>query len=164
MLRQAICDCAGPVAIRYPRGGEGEYREDRSADGLFTTLREGKDCCIVAYGTLVNQAMSAAALLHDRGVEAQVVKMNRISPLDEEKTCDFLGNKRCLLVLEDCLAAGCVGQQITGILGQRSAAPKQLILKNLGARVPDHGTVAQLYERYGLDASSAAAAIEEALD
>ena len=163
MLHQAIYDFTGPVAIRYPRGGEGDYREIRSAEGLFVALRDGRDCCIVTYGTLVNQAMSAAELLHDRGIEAQVVKMNRIAPLDERETCDFLGNKRCLLVLEDCLAAGCIGQQIMGILGQRRAAPKQLILKNLGTKVPDHGTVAQLYARYHLDASAVAASIEEAL-
>ena len=163
MLHQAICDCSGPVAVRYPRGGEGDYQDDRTADGAVSVLRDGCDCTIVTYGVLVNQAMSAAEMLQSRGITAQVVKMNRMAPLDPEAVCGCLGNKGCMLVLEDCLANGCIGQQLISVLSQNGVAPDKLILKNMGSFVPDHGTADQLYQRYHLDAPSVAAAIEEAL-
>lgn len=163
MLHQAICDCSGPVAVRYPRGGEGDYQDDRTADGAVSVLRDGCDCTIVTYGVLVNQAMSAAEMLQSRGITAQVVKMNRMAPLDPEAVCGCLGNKGCMLVLEDCLANGCIGQQLISVLSQNGVAPDKLILKNMGSFVPDHGNVDQLYQRYHLDAPSVAAAIEEAL-
>ena len=163
MLHQAIYDCSGPVAVRYPRGGEGAYGDDRTADGSVSVLRDGCDCTIVTYGVLVNQAMSAAEILQGKGITAQVVKMNRIAPLDSGDICRYLGNKHCVLVLEDCLSTGCVGQQLISVLSQQGVAPDKLILKNIGSFVPDHGTVDQLYQRYHLDANSVAAAIEEAL-
>ena len=117
----------------------------------------------MTYGVLVNQAMSAAEILQGKGITAQVVKMNRIAPLDSGDICRCLGNKHCVLVLEDCLSTGCVGQQLISVLSQQGVAPDKLILKNIGSFVPDHGTVDQLYQRYHLDANSVAAAIEEAL-
>ena len=59
MLRRAVEDYDGPVAVRFPRGGEGNYRET-CGDEAFTVLREGADCTIVTYGPLVDQALKAA--------------------------------------------------------------------------------------------------------
>ena len=62
MVRQALFEISGPVAVRYPRGGEGAYQEDRS-QGVIARLREGADAAILTYGVLVNQALAAADLL-----------------------------------------------------------------------------------------------------
>ncbi len=163
MLGRAICDCTGPVAVRYPRGGEGRYREDHSADGAFSVLRGGVDCCIVTYGILINQALDAADILHQHGIEAQVIKLNRIDTAELQRLGVLSMSKRCVLVLEDCLSSGCVGQRLSSLWAQRGSMPDRVILKNLGVCVPDHGTVDQLYIRYQLDAGAVAAALEEAL-
>ena len=161
MLRYAVKEISGPVAVRYPRGGEGAYRGccDRE---LFTQLRDGEDCTIVSYGMQINQAMDAAELLSQHGIHAQVLKMNQISPLDANAVCAALGNCRTLLVLEDCVNTGCVGQRLSAVLAQNGKHPR-LILKNIGDTFIHQGTVEQLYHAAGLDSEAVAAAIEEVL-
>ena len=66
MVRQALFEIPGPVAVRYPRGGEGAYREDRSP-GVIARLREGADATILTSGVLVDQALAAADLLAGPG-------------------------------------------------------------------------------------------------
>ena len=74
-----------------------------------------------------------------------------------------LREKPCLLVLEDCVETGSLGQRLSSVLAKPWTAPSCLILRNLGDRVPDHGTVSQLYEKYRLNAAAVAADIEEVL-
>ena len=162
MLRQAIEEKDGPVAVRYPRGGEERYRECCGAE-MMTCLREGKDCTIVSYGTLINEALGAADLLQKKGIEAAVVKLNRIAPLDPAYVKEKLGNIKCLLVLEDCVNTGCVGQRLAATMLQSGVAPQKLILKNSGDAFVQQGTVAQLYRAVGLDAQSVADALKEVL-
>ncbi|MBO5496888.1 MAG: 1-deoxy-D-xylulose-5-phosphate synthase, partial [Oscillospiraceae bacterium] len=73
MMGYALHSVSGPVAIRYPRGGEGRYR-DSSMSGE-TILREGSDLTIACYGTLVNEALDAADLLEAKGISAEIVKI-----------------------------------------------------------------------------------------
>jgi len=162
MLERALFEVDGPVAVRYPRGGEGAYRGDRS-DGPLVRLREGKDATLVSYGVLIGQALEAAALLEREGIQAEVLKLNQIAPLDRKVVEGFLGKTDILLVLEDCFGTGCVGQRLAALLAEAGRAPEKLILKNLGNTFAPEGTVAQLEERFGLDAASVAAAVREAL-
>lgn len=161
MLRRAVLELSGPVAVRYPRGGEGTYHAC-CGDEPITTLREGGDCTIVTYGVLVEQALSAADILHGAGIGARVLKLNAIAPLPKEQLLAALGHEKCLLVLEDCMAAGSVGQRLAALLVQHGCAPKKLILRDLGGTVPSHGSVSQLYVRCGLDGQSVAAVLKEA--
>lgn len=163
MLSTALFELTGPVAVRYPRGGEGAYR-DNSAKMPLVRLRGGKDATILTYGVLINQALEAAALLKERGVEAEVLKLNQIAPLDGAVLADFFQRPGILLVLEDCFGAGCAGQRIAAILAGEGLAPKKLILKNLGRTFAPEGSVPQLMERFGLDAAAIAAAVEEAVE
>ena len=131
MLRRAVLELTGPVAVRYPRGGEGAY-QDCCGNETFTQVRPGADCTILTYGVLINEALAAAELLHEAGVETRVVKLNAIAPLDGNAVLAALGSEKRLLVLEDCVGSGCVGQRLTAILAQRGRMPERLILKNLG--------------------------------
>lgn len=162
MLRQAVEEIDGPVAIRYPRGGEERYRDCCGAE-VMTKLRAGKDCTIVSYGTLINEALGAADLLQEKGIEATVVKLNRIAPLQPDDVKNLLGDTKCLLVLEDCVNTGCVGQRLAATMLQAGIAPQKLILKNSGDAFVQQGTVAQLYRALGLDAKSVAETVEEVL-
>lgn len=162
MLRRAVEELDGPVAVRYPRGGQGRYQDD-GGDGTFVCLREGDDAAILTYGILVNQALDAAELLAQKGIRVRVVKLNQICPLDSKQVKDALSGTERLLVLEDCMATGCVGQRIAAILAQERMEPHCLTLKNLGGRFAPQGTVDQLYEAFGLDARSVAHSVEEML-
>jgi len=163
MLRKAVFELEGPVVVRYPRGGEGDFTADTSADHLFSRLREGEDVTMVAYGVQVNHLLQAAELLERRGIRAGVLKMNRISPLDDHDVlCKAIGKVKTLLVLEDAFGAGCVGQRIAGILSLYGMGPDKLILKNLGKTFASEGSVGELERSFGLDAESLAEAVWEA--
>ena len=162
MLRYAIYNTAGPVAVRYPRGSERAYTAC-SDPVCFLQLRDGTDFTIISYGVLINEALRAAELLAEKGISARVIKLNRISPLREDEVAQMLGGTKRLLVLEDCIAAGCVGEKIACLAAQTGSTPDKLLLKNCGARLPNEGSVEQLYHALGLDAASVAASIEEVL-
>ena len=162
MLRYAIYNTAGPVAVRYPRGGEQAYTAC-SDPVCFLQLRDGTYFTIISYGVLINEALRAAELLAEKGISARVIKLNRISPLREDEVAQMLGGTKRLLVLEDCIAAGCVGEKIACLAAQTGSTPDKLLLKNCGARLPNEGSVEQLYHALGLDAASVAASIEEVL-
>ena len=161
MLRAAVA-MDGPVALRYPRGGEG--RPYPAWDGsALQVLRAGGDITLVSYGTLTDALMAAAELLAERGVSAEVVKLHRIAPLDAESVLALAGRTGRLLVLEDCLEQGSVGQRLAAEAAQRGVGLKSLQLKNLKDRFAPQGTVAQLRRQAGLDAESVAEAVIEVL-
>ena len=155
MTRQALFDLSGPVAVRYPRGGEGTFTTDTS-DKPLVRLREGKDVTILSYGILIEEALRAAEILARQGVEAEVLKLNQVSPLDDEILHGFFEVEKPLLVLEDSFVAGCVGQRIAATLAKYGNCPKQLILKNLGKTFAPAGTVPELWKQFGLDAEAVA--------
>ena len=163
MLRQALFDIPGPVAVRYPRGGEGAFRAD-TAGKAAVCLRPGTDVTIAAYGVLINHALAAAELLEKKGISAEVVKLNRISPLEIGDMEGCFGHTDTLLVVEDSFGAGCVGQRVASILAEIGKAPDKLVLLNLGKTYAPEGTVQQLEERIGLDAASIARAAAEAIN
>ena len=163
MLRQAVFELDGPVAVRYPRGGEGVFQADTS-DKPIVSLWQGSDVTLVSYGILVNHLLEAAELLAADGIQAEVVKLNRVSPLEHDVVCDALGNRKRLLVLEDSFGAGCVGQRLAAILAEHGMAPEKLILKNLGKTYAPEGSVSQLEHSRGLDTAGVAAAVREAMN
>ena len=89
-------------------------------------------------------------------MEAEVLKLNRVSPLDDEILEGFFENTRTLLVLEDSFVAGCVGQRLAATLAKYGKCPEKLILKNLGKTFAPAGTVPELWKRFGLDAEGVA--------
>ena len=155
MLRRAVFDIEGPVAIRYPRGAEEGYRDEKS-EGAFAELRAGNDVTLCAYGTMISPVLDAAEQLAARGVSARVVKVNRISPfLDADVRRVFAGTKK-LVVAEECASVGCVGQRLAAILTEEGTPLEKLYLCNLGKRFPPHGSVKQLREAFHIDAASIA--------
>ena len=149
MLRHAVCEMTGPVAIRYPRGGEGQWSQMAGVDGT-TVIQEGTDVTLVAYGTMVDQVLQAAQLLEQRGHSAAVVKLNSIRPLDMgpiRRLCEQTGR---LIVAEECNDSGCVGRTIISELAL-AGVPVKAALVNLGDQFVPQGSVAQLREMTGID-------------
>ncbi len=83
MLEQAVLHAGRPVAIRYPRGGEGAYRGD-AGPGHAAVLRRGDDITLVSYGILINDVLEAGGASGGEGIQAEVVKLNVITPLDRK--------------------------------------------------------------------------------
>ena len=160
MLRWAITECTGPVAVRYPRGGECRVTEDTSTAPLVR-LREGAEVTLLAYGTMIDQILDAADRLAAKGISAGVVKLNRIAPLQAEDLLPVLGEIDMLLIAEASFGTGCVGQRISSILSEAAAGPRRLILKNLGKDFVPAGSVQQLLHSRGLDGEGIAASVLE---
>ena len=110
----------------------------------------------------MNEALAAAEALSAEGIRTAVWKLNRISPLSWEDIRP-LADVRCLVVTEDAMGAGCVGQRVTAILAENGREPERLVLRNLGKSFAPEGTVRQLWERYELDRRGMAAAVREAM-
>lgn len=161
MLHAAV-DLTGPVAVRYPRGGEGRQYPDWNGEGA-SLLRPGKDVTLAAYGTLTDEILAAAELLEEKGIGAEVVKLHRIAPLDAEPVIASVRKTGRLLVLEDCNENGSVGQQLASALIQAGVVPKNLVLQNLKNAFAPQGTAAQLRAMLGLDARSVAEQVQEML-
>ena len=162
MLDRAVNEIKGPVAIRYPRGGEGNYKEDSGRQNLVV-LREGENITLCAYGTMINNVLDAADILHKQGIEARVVKINAISPLYDRDMREVIGKTKAMLVAEECAGVGCMGQRMAAILGWNKISPERLELCNLGKAFPAQGTVKELYREFGLDAESLAKKAAEVL-
>ena len=157
MLRHAVLEETGPVAVRYPKGSEGGYTQGGAEPAL--RVREGNDFTIVTYGISVNTALSAAELLEKRGISVDIIKLGRIKPIDYGPIEESARRTGRLLVLEEAVAGGCIGQQAAAELAARGVSLKTLILKNLGDRFIPHGTVEELRRFVGIDARSVAEAI-----
>lgn len=149
----------GPVAVRYPRGGEGAFQEDTFAQAA-ALLRDGEDITLCAYGTLINTVLEAADRLAEQGVAAAVVKINELSDSAQSVLSRSVEKTGHLLVLEDCVQEGCLGQQLAANL-LNNGEKFSLKLCNLGNRFIPHGTVQQLYSDYKLDTSGVCAAVKE---
>lgn len=150
MLRHGVLELDGPVAVRYPRGGEGGYCAVSGVTGS-AVVRDGSDVTIVAYGTMVNEALKAAELLERQGKQAQVLKLNSILPLDLEGILACAKQTGALLIAEECVDAGCVGRRIASELALAGVGPVRIALANLGDRFIPQGTVPQLRALCGID-------------
>lgn len=163
MLRRAVLEMNGPVAVRYPRGGEDGYEGDCGAESV-TVLRQGTDAAIVTYGILTQQALRAAELLEKEGVGVRVVKLAQVSPLNGKELCAALdGVKQRLVVAEDQLRAGAVGERLSALLLEQGAGIEKIRLRNAGTALPTQGSTAQLWHELGLDAEGIAQAVREVL-
>ena len=163
MLRHAVEKVRGPVAVRYPRGGEGEFKALCGVEGAGV-LRPGADVTIAAYGTMVNEALAAAKLLEEKGRSAQVVKLNSIAPLDVDTLAACAKKTGRLVVAEECVDAGCVGRRIAAEFALRGVSGVRLALVDLGDRFVQHGTVAELRALCGIDGASIARKALEVMD
>ena len=152
MLEAAIKD-SGPVAVRYPRGGEGAYQDGGCE--MSRILRSGDAVTLVCYGTITNQVMAASQLLSERGISAEVIKLGMIKPIDYAAIAKSAGKTGRLVIVEECVQAGAAGEAILARMTE-NGIPAKTMLINLRDEFIPHGSVDQLLRAYGLDAESIA--------
>ena len=153
MLEYAVYEVKGPVAIRYPRGGEGAY-QDGAPRHPAVLLREGADLTLVGCGTLVNELLDCADRLVADGIRAEVVKLNTITPLPLELVARSVKKTGRLLVAEESAEMGGIGQRIAAGLLAVGVPVQGLALASTGRGFVTHGTIPQLRRLCGLDGES----------
>ena len=163
MLCWAVLEQDGPVAVRYPRGGDGEYTASSWNPAVSAvTHRQGRDCAIITYGTLVNNAMNAADILHQQGIEISVIRLTQLKPLPIDDLVSALtGLKHIVIVEETCEGSG-IYDAIAWQLQDRLPGCGFTHI-DLGNQYVTHGSVDTLYRHHGLDPDSIANHIQEVL-
>ena len=149
MLERALFQIKGPVAVRYPRGGEGRYTGTGGEDPSVI-LRWGGDITLVSYGTEINCVLEAADLLEQRGIQAEVVKLNQITPLVSDLVELSVRKTGALLVAEEQSAQGGVGQRLAARL-EEAGLPARVVLVNCGEGFVPHGATGLLKQDLSLD-------------
>jgi len=140
----------GPAAVRYPRGaGPGvEIRKDMKAIALGKgeIRRNGRKVAILAFGAMLAPALEAAA-----GLDATVVNMRFIKPLDKKLVQELAGNHDLLVTVEEHQVMGGAGSAVCEALSDLNIHKRVLVL-GLPDRFVDHGDPAKLLASVGLDA------------
>ena len=166
MLHWAVRRKFSPVAIRYPRGGNGAYCDSGWSDvagipvDAVCVHRKGKDLTILTYGILVNEAMKAAEILQQKGISATVLRLMIAAPLPVDEILENLSDNHHVFVVEE----------IAGNCGIRDQLATMLRKKNpgccvdgwdLGNQYIPHGSMDKLYDYYGLSGEKIASSILE---
>ncbi len=142
----------GPAAIRYPRGtGPGAIiAEEMTAleIGKAVVVRSGRDVAILNFGTLLPTAMAVAERM-----DATVVDMRWVKPIDESMVLELATGHELLVTLEENAIAGGAGSAVAELLS-REAIRQGVLQLGLGDKFVDHGSQQEQLTWQGLDADS----------
>ena len=159
MLTWAVEKYDGPVAIRYPRGGNGACSESAWKDsfaqsGGLHCHRSGNDVTIVTYGTLVNNAMAAAERLQESNIQATVLRLLTVSPVAVESIVENVSENPHIVIMEESCSGG-ISEALSSQL-YRKIPGCRVDSFNFGSQFITHGSIGQLYRKYHLDSDSVA--------
>ncbi len=154
MLRWAVMEQSGPVAVRYPRGGNRDYT-DCAWDGqqLAVAHTDGTDAAVIVYGTMLQNAMDAAVVLKERNIHVRVIRLLQVNPIPLAQLDALVGNIQNIVIVEE-VSAGCgIGDSLAQ--GLHAMNPARVIrCMDLGNKFVPHGNVQKLYSHCKLDANS----------
>ena len=155
-LRQMLAAAVAmdtPTAIRYPRGaGLGVEVEAEFQDmtvGKAEVLTEGGETAFLAVGTMNSVAAQAVEILKEQGVEATLVNMRFVKPLDEELLLELGRSRKLLVTLEENALAGGFGSAVAEFLLDRNL-PAGLMRFGLPDAFVEQGSRKELLELVGL--------------
>jgi len=165
MLQWAVEICNGPVAVRYPRGGDRSYSDSHWKNDLSSMVachREGNDCTVITYGVLVDNVLQAADILAQKNIHVRVLRLLAVNPLPTQEILSYISDREKILIVEEaCSGSGIHDALATELL--QSAKNATIQYCDLGKEYVTHGNVDTLYQQYGLDGASIANRIEEVL-
>ena len=166
MLRWAVREFDGPVAVRYPRGGDRGYAgsnwtyHGKTVDRKVVRHREGKDVTLITYGTLLQNVMEAAEKLAAKGIEAAVLRLMCVAPLLVEEVLAELPENGHVVIFEEANLGSGIRETLSWRMARRRP-DLQIDGTDLGSRFVTHGSLDALYRHCGLDADSMAKFVEE---
>ncbi len=167
MLKTAL-DHKGPIALRYPRGtGEGVTIDETIRPleiGKAEVLFEGNDVVLLAIGSGVREAVKACTLLKKDSIQATVVNCRFVKPLDKELILDLAARIPKLVTVEENVLQGGFGSAVFECI--YGNGPSTCHIKRIGVddTFVEHGPLAALRSRCGLDAEAIAQAARSVVD
>ena len=147
--------CGRPkVPIIYPDGADFHV-------GKANTLRDGNDVTIVANGIMVAMALDAAAALEEEGINARVLDMHTVKPIDVAALEKAANETRAVVVAEEHLAYGGLGSGVAMVLAERE--PTKMAFVDVGDTYATSGKPEELLRQYGLTPDAIADATRRVL-
>ena len=127
--------------------------------GRGIKLREGKDVTIVACGLMVQAALEAAETLAEAGIDAEVINIHTVKPLDEDIIVESAKKTGRVVTCEEHSVIGGLGDAVCAALAERHPVP----VKKVGVNdvFGESGPAVDLLHKYGLDAEGVATAVKE---
>ena len=156
MLTWAAEEQSGPVAIRYPRGGDRGYTDSAWEKGPVCVHSEGENAVLITYGVLTEQVMQAQKALQEKGISVTVLRLLSLSPLPIEELKAYLSPEKSVCVLEETMASCGIGDALA-----QSLHKYRVYQKNLGEQYVPHGDLQTLYRHCGLDADGIVKFVQE---
>ena len=151
----AAYDYVGPVYMRFGRAAVPVINDNpdyKFEIGKGITLREGKDVALIATGLLVSSALEAAELLAADGIEATVINIHTIKPLDKELVINVAKNTKSVFTLEEHSVIGGLGSAVMECLSEEY--PCKVTRIGINDVFGESGPAGELIKKYGLDGQS----------
>ena len=167
MLRWAVMSYDGPVAIRYPRGGnrwltDSHWTENAAVPqkGLLKCHQTGKDVFLVTYGVCIENVIKSAEIMAKSQISAGVIRLLTVAPLPVDALVEALGECRNIMIVEECCNGAGIKESLAWEV--KKALPDCNISGlDLGKQFITHGDTTVLYQHYGLDAVTIAKKTKE---
>ena len=168
MLRYAVYNIDGPVAVRYPRGNISDIYSENTSEiefGKAELLEDGEKIAVISAGAVCDNAAKVCEMLKNDGYNPMLINMRFAKPVDKEML--KLAAEKCgyIFTLEDNVIDGGAGMAVLEALNDMELMND---VKVHSYAFPDkfieHGTRDQLFERYKLDSESIYKDIKERID
>jgi transketolase len=155
-LRQALLammEIEGPVYVRMIRGDIAEYDiqcvpEDHKFEvGKSSVLKNGSDITLIGSGLMVPRCLKAAQALKEKGIDAEVINLSAIKPFDKQTVMESVKKTGKAVTAENHSVIGGVG---SAVLEAMSECPVPVKMVGIMDSFGESGTIAELFEKYGL--------------
>lgn len=161
---KAAYEYVGPVYLRFGRLATPVINDEASYKfeiGKGVELRDGKDCTIIATGLCVSASLEAAEALKAKGIDAQIINIHTIKPLDEELVLAAAKKTGRIFTVEEHSVIGGLGDAVAAVLSEK--CPTKLTKIGVNDVFGESGPAVELLHKYELDAEGIAKRIEKEL-
>jgi transketolase len=160
----AIADYVGPVYLRFGRPVVPNFTaaDQKFEIGKAWMVNEGKDVSIFATGHLVWEAILAGEMLAEKGIDAEIINIHTIKPLDEAAILASVKKTGCAVSCEEHNILGGLGESIAHVLASKYPAPQEFV--GTKDTFGESGTPDQLMEKYGLKAKNIVESVLKVMD
>ena len=164
MLRWAVEEYDGPVAVRYPRGSAQvcDAEVTVSCPGGIRTRCTGDDVTLIGYGTLLLELEAAARMLKDKGIGATVLQLQSVTHYSPEELAASVRGRH-VFVIEEAGSGSGISGEIALCLGEQGYTGTVHAI-DLGNEFSPHGSMRALYELTGIDRTGITKSVQEVLD
>lgn len=160
---KAIADFDGPVYLRFGRPKVPVFTapDQKFELGKAWEIKEGKDVTIVATGHLVWKAIEAEEILREKGIDAEVINIHTIKPLDEVAILESVAKTGCIVTAEEHQLNGGLGESVARLLAAQNPTPQEFVAVN--DSFGESGTPDELMKKYGLDTPDVVNAVDRVI-